>query len=113
MKSITSLEELCSFLKLEPADSKKVIKHPFPLLLPMRLAMKIEKGTLDDPILRQFIPLCEEELITPGFCSNPVGDREATCAPKLLKKYNSRVLLITSPACAMNCRFCFRREFEY
>lgn len=113
MSAITSIEELCSFLNLEPSDCKKVKKHSFPLLLPRRLADKIEKGTLDDPILRQFVPLQEEHLETAGYTANPVGDLEACQTPKLLSKYRSRVLLISSPACAMNCRFCFRREFEY
>ena len=113
MRAITSLKELCSFLELEPSDCQKVQKHPFPLLLPRRLADKIEKKTLNDPILRQFVPLIDEHTRTIGYSSNPVGDLEACQTPKLLSKYRSRVLLISSPACAMNCRFCFRREFEY
>ena len=113
MRAITSTEELCTFLDLEDVDCQKVKKHPFPLLLPLRLAKKIKKGTLDDPILRQFVPLIDETYQKAGYSSNPVGDVEACQTPLLLSKYRSRVLLISSPACAMNCRFCFRREFEY
>jgi len=114
VKALTSVEALCAFLKLDPIQSQKVINLPsFPLLLPLRLAEKIEKGTLDDPILKQFVPLQEETYIYPGFGSNPVGDQEAKQTGRLLKKYQQRALLLVSGACAMNCRFCFRRAFDY
>ncbi|MCH9609618.1 MAG: L-lysine 2,3-aminomutase [Chlamydiales bacterium] len=113
MRAITSLEQLCSYLELTDTQCQKLIAHPFPLLLPLRLAKKIQKGTLNDPILRQFVPLQEENSEKEGFTSNPVGDIQACQTPKFLKKYQSRALLMTSSACAMNCRFCFRREFPY
>jgi len=34
-------------------------------------------------------------------------------APGLLQKYAGRALLIATGACAINCRYCFRREFPY
>ena len=30
-----------------------------------------------------------------------------------MQKYQGRALLITTPGCAINCRYCFRREFPY
>ena len=33
--------------------------------------------------------------------------------PALLHKYHNRALLILHPACAIHCRYCFRREFDY
>jgi L-lysine 2,3-aminomutase len=40
-------------------------------------------------------------------------ENEATRAPGLLQKYAGRALLITTQACAIHCRYCFRREFPY
>ena len=42
--------------------------------------------------------------------------RLATCQPRargVLHKYQGRVLLITTGACGVNCRYCFRRHFPY
>ncbi|MBS0623025.1 MAG: KamA family radical SAM protein [Verrucomicrobia bacterium] len=114
MHAITSLEVLCTFLNLDLVQRQRLVSLPsFPLLLPMRLAQKIQKGTLEDPILKQFVPLQEETLQSVGYSLNPVGDQEAKQTKCLLKKYQQRALLITTGACAMNCRFCFRRSFDY
>jgi EF-P beta-lysylation protein EpmB len=48
-----------------------------------------------------------------GFDVDPVGDVPATTRPGLLQKYAGRALLVTTPACAAHCRYCFRRHFQY
>ena len=35
------------------------------------------------------------------------------CAPGLLTKYQGRALLVATGACAVHCRYCFRRHFPY
>ena len=50
---------------------------------------------------------------SPGFGPDPVGDIEALAAPGVLHKYHGRALLITTGACAIHCRYCFRRAFPY
>ena len=71
------------------------------------------KGNPADPLLRQVLPLAEEVIPEPGFEADPVGDDSATLTPGLLQKYRSRALLITTGACAVHCRYCFRRHFPY
>ncbi len=34
-------------------------------------------------------------------------------APGLLQKYSGRALLVTTGACAVHCRYCFRRHYPY
>jgi EF-P beta-lysylation protein EpmB len=48
-----------------------------------------------------------------GFGSDPIGESGYRQAPGLLRKYSSRALLVTTGACAVHCRYCFRREFPY
>ncbi|MCC5831654.1 MAG: KamA family radical SAM protein [Chlamydiales bacterium] len=79
----------------------------------MRLARKIEKGNREDPILKQFAPHPEEALQNTLYSADPVGDQQSRCAPKSLKKYDRRILLLTTQACAMHCRYCFRQNFAY
>lgn len=105
-------KSLAEFLKLDL--DKPFFSHPhFPLNLPRRLAEKIEKGTLNDPILLQFFPHQKENVAAPGFMTDPVEDTSFQKTPRLLKKYNGRVLLIVTSACAMHCRFCFRQNYPY
>lgn len=112
--NFTDWKELCQFLELEVDDLRDVchISH-FPLNLPRRLAEKIEKGSINDPILRQFLPTTAEKIVSDGFCSDPVGDVPSQKTSKLLHKYQGRALLLCSSACAMHCRYCFRQHFDY
>jgi EF-P beta-lysylation protein EpmB len=70
-------------------------------------------GDPHDPLLRQVLPVAEEEQPVPGFTMDPVCEAGATLLPGVLQKYPGRVLLVTTPACAVNCRYCFRRHFPY
>lgn len=99
---------------LEQPKRNQVWNQPhFVLNLPRRLAGKMAKNSLEDPLFRQFVPLIDEKRIVQGFNLDPVGDSSARCSQKLLRKYNWRVLLVTTSACAMHCRYCFRQNFDY
>jgi EF-P beta-lysylation protein EpmB len=73
----------------------------------------MQKGDPNDPLLRQVLPLDAETLQTPGYTVDPVGDLSAMPRPGLLHKYHGRLLLLTTGACAIHCRYCFRRHFPY
>lgn len=87
--------------------------HLFPLKLPRRLLNKIQAGQPDDPLLRQFLPQQAETKQHAGYLKDPLAEADAQVAPGLLHKYHGRVLLITTAACALHCRYCFRRHFPY
>jgi L-lysine 2,3-aminomutase len=73
----------------------------------------MRRGDPHDPLLRQVLPLGAELVAAPGFSVDPVGDRDALRAPGVLHKYQGRVLLTATGACAVHCRYCFRRHFPY
>ncbi|QDT46617.1 L-lysine 2,3-aminomutase [Symmachiella dynata] len=85
----------------------------FPLLVPRNYLERIEPGNPRDPLLLQVLPLAAEETVVDGFSADAVGDAQAHRSPGLLQKYTGRALLITTGACAVHCRYCFRREFPY
>lgn len=85
----------------------------FPFRVTRAYAERIEKGNPQDPLLLQVLPLAAERLTMPGFGLDPVGDLGAVAGPGLLHKYAGRVLLISTGACAIHCRYCFRRNFPY
>ena len=107
-------EELADFLELSADQRAQIFPcRSFPLNLPRRLAAKVEKGNINDPILRQFLPLAEESLEKVGFSCDPCQETAVRPKPRLLQKYAGRALLIPTSACAMHCRYCFRRHFDY
>ncbi|WP_077277813.1 EF-P beta-lysylation protein EpmB [Thioalkalivibrio denitrificans] len=87
--------------------------EPFRLRVPEPYVSRMRPGDPDDPLLRQVLPLDVECDDVAGFVDDPVADGEAMRAPGLLHKYPGRVLLVTTGACAVHCRYCFRRHFPY
>jgi EF-P beta-lysylation protein EpmB len=85
----------------------------FPLRVPHAFIARMRRGDPTDPLLRQVLPLANECLIVPEYGVDPVGDRAAMVAPGVLHKYKGRVLLTVTGACAVHCRYCFRRHFDY
>jgi EF-P beta-lysylation protein EpmB len=73
----------------------------------------MRKGDPNDPLLRQVLPIAEEQKQSPTFSLDPTGDKLAEKVPNLLAKYSGRVLLIVTGACAIHCRYCFRQHYNY
>ena len=112
--AFTSIKDLCDYLSLNPDDLPILSDgHLFPLKVPRCFADCMETGNPNDPLLRQVFPVHQEQLITPGFIDDPVGDLSAIAESGVIHKYHGRVLLITTAACAIHCRYCFRRNFPY
>jgi L-lysine 2,3-aminomutase len=109
--------ELCRLLELprELAASARKAADEFGLLVPRGYLARIQPGDPDDPLLRQVLPRDEERVDVPGFLADPVGDAAARRGDQagLLQKYAGRVLLIATGACAVHCRYCFRRHYPY
>lgn len=85
----------------------------FALRVPRGYAARMRPGDPHDPLLRQVLPLGEETAAQPGYTRDAVGDLASTRAGGILHKYHGRALLITTGACAVHCRYCFRRHFPY
>jgi EF-P beta-lysylation protein EpmB len=85
----------------------------FPLLISRDFLARMRVGDVHDPLLKQVLPIGEELQLVPGFSADPLA--ETACGPVagLLHKYHGRVLLVTTGACAVHCRYCFRRHFAY
>jgi lysine 2,3-aminomutase len=113
-ENFTDWKKLFLFLNLDLSLGKELFfRSDFPLNLPKRLASKIKKSSVNDPILKQFLPTKNEEVKKEGFSSEPVEDQQFLLTPRLVKKYQGRALILISSACAMHCRYCFRQNFPY
>jgi EF-P beta-lysylation protein EpmB len=85
----------------------------FPLRVPRGFVARMRRGDPHDPLLRQVLPLDAELQSVPGYGADPLGELAAMSEPGVLHKYEGRVLLVTTGACAVHCRYCFRRHFPY
>ncbi|WP_049723381.1 EF-P beta-lysylation protein EpmB [Gilvimarinus polysaccharolyticus] len=112
---IRSPEELFNLLKLDPAllPAAHLASGDFALRVPRAFAQRMEPGNINDPLLRQVLPIGDELLAAPGYSHDPLDENSANPHPGLVHKYQSRVLLVVTGSCAINCRYCFRRHFPY
>ncbi len=85
----------------------------FPLRVPQPFLDRIEKGNPEDPLLKQILPLGVEDNHIEGYTTDPLEEQSSNPLRGLVHKYHGRVLLIVAPICAINCRYCFRRHFDY
>lgn len=74
------------------------------------LAALMADRPADDPIRRQFIPSGEELVVAREELGDPIGDEIHAPVKGIVHRYRDRVLLKPLHACAVYCRFCFRRE---
>lgn len=111
-QSLNDPNQLLTYLDLDPKDFN-LAKSPFPFRVTHAFASRMEKGNPHDPLLLQVIPLQEECLELEQFVQDPVMDLASALSPGVIQKYAGRILLITTGACAIHCRYCFRREYPY
>ena len=97
----------------EPLAKKAAAQSRFKMLVPRAFVERMRVGNYDDPLLRQVLPLGDECIEMDGFNKDPVADHENMPVPGIIHKYSGRILLILTGSCAVNCRYCFRREFDY
>lgn len=114
-EAVTDPAELLQLLELDPAllPAARLAADRFGLKVPRSFVARMRRGDPRDPLLLQVLPLAAELAPSPGYSADPVGDLAAVRAPGVLAKYRGRALLMSTGACAVNCRFCFRREFPY
>lgn len=113
--AVRDADTLISALEL-PAEWREPARRAsklFPLLVPRSFLARMEPGNPRDPLLLQVLPLEAEFDEVPGFKSDALEEADAHVAPGVLQKYDGRALMIATGACAVHCRYCFRRHYPY
>ncbi len=107
--------ELRQLLGLEqlPINDGILAGEAFSVMVPKPYLNRIKPGDINDPLLRQVMPDDRELVKLPGYSRDPLEETDCTPLPGLIHKYHGRILLVTSGGCAINCRYCFRRHFDY
>jgi len=112
-ESFRDLGELLEYCEIDASLAGFTDKHDFALRVTRYFASLIEKGNVLDPLLLQVLPDAREYQLVDGYSDDAVGDQQAMPVPGLIHKYHGRVLLTLTGACAIHCRYCFRRHFPY
>jgi len=112
-ESFRDLGKLLEFCEIDASLAEFQGKHDFALRVTRYFASLIEKGNPLDPLLLQVLPDVSEFRFVDGYTEDAVGDQQAMPVPGLIHKYHGRVLLTLTGACAIHCRYCFRRHFPY
>ncbi|AMN47503.1 lysine 2,3-aminomutase [Steroidobacter denitrificans] len=113
--ALSDPRELCSLLALDPDLVLPAIQaaRGFALRVPRGYVARMRPGDPKDPLLLQVLPVGAELVAVDGYLTDPVGDMDSRAGSGLLQKYAGRALLVTTGACAVHCRYCFRRHFPY
>ena len=111
----TSVFDLLKRLQLSDYIQQIDCSPDFSCLVTDSYLKKIEVGNINDPLLLQILPQTKEmnEQDQQSGLTDPVADLDAMTSPGLLHKYHGRALLISTGACAIHCRYCFRRHYPY
>lgn len=113
-RAIRSRRELFGILGIiPPAGYPDALSTDFPLRVPRGFVSRMKPGDINDPLLRQVLPVADEHDHVEGYSVDPLGELSAMPENGLLHKYQGRALLTVTGACAVNCRYCFRRHFPY
>ena len=112
-EAITSIDELLELLKLESLRAEVYVPNHFELRVPRAFVAKMTVGDSNDPLLRQVLPNQKEQVTVTGYVADPLAENAHNPVKGLLHKYQSRVLLTITGACAIHCRYCFRQHFDY
>lgn len=111
-QAISDPNELRILLDLA-TQSLPVPPGAFPLRVPRPFIKRMKKGDERDPLLLQVLISPDEFDRVDGYNADPLKEATTNPIPGLLHKYHGRVLIVLSGSCAVNCRYCFRREFPY
>ncbi len=114
-KLITCPKTLYEALDLAPDSLPKAWQahERFRVRVTPSYLKRIRPNTPNDPLLQQILPSPHELTEHVEFVSDPLAESLHNPVKGLIHKYQGRVLFITAGQCAINCRYCFRREFDY
>ncbi len=113
-ESVRDIAELAELLQipLNVLEERALIASDFELIVPRGFVGRMQKGDLDDPLLLQVLPQRAEAETNRAYSEDPLAERSSS-ESGVVRKYSGRALLVTTGACPVHCRYCFRRHFPY
>jgi lysine 2,3-aminomutase len=110
--TLRTVDELCAqaLLPRERLDALADVAARYAVAITPAMTDLIDRDDPNDPIARQFVPDARELKEQPEESADPIADDPFSPVEGVVHRYPDRVLLKVVNACAVYCRFCFRRE---
>lgn len=111
-KTLRGVDDLCErgLVPRERLGALADVAAHYAVAITPAMTELIDSADLHDPIARQFVPDARERETRPEENADPIGDNVHASVDGVVHRYPDRVLLKLVNACAVYCRFCFRRE---
>jgi len=97
-------------VEADAVDALEAVSARYAIAVTPAVAALIDPADRSDPIGLQYLPSPEELISAPGEQADPIGDQIHAPVKGIVHRYPDRLLLTATYACAVYCRFCFRRE---
>ncbi|WP_372398099.1 lysine-2,3-aminomutase-like protein [Azospirillum sp. HJ39] len=116
MKALHSVSDLVAagLMTPEAGDAVRTVADRYAVALTPYLRETLAGRTApqdpQDPLYAQYVPSPAEAYTAPEEREDPIGDVVRSPVKGIVHRYPDRVLLKPLHACAVYCRFCFRRE---
>lgn len=114
-EAVSSVSELLELLGLDAhaVGASALAARDFPLRVPRGFVARMRSGEPRDPLLLQVLAVAAETASPAGYVADPLAEADSSPVPGVLHKFDHRVLMVVTGACAVHCRYCFRRHFPY
>jgi lysine 2,3-aminomutase len=86
------------------------IEKEFAIGLSPHLVQRLKSEPNNSALSRQYLPDINELSFSTAEMNDPIGDEAHSPVKGIVHRYPDRVLLKVASACAVYCRYCFRRE---
>ena len=113
---VFSVAQLKEYLISKGWDMSRMEKHDswpehgFNLLIPKDYIDLINWYDESDPLRKMVLTSNLEQNIKEYEVVDPIGDESHSPVPGIVHRYPDRCLLMLTSACAVHCRFCFRKN---
>jgi lysine 2,3-aminomutase len=111
--AVRSVRQLRTLLEFSDEDLEAIgrLEADYKLVIPPYYFSLIDPADPADPIRLQSVPDPREAQNPSGYeLEDPLEEDRDSPVPGLTHRYPDRVLMITTPACSMYCRFCTRKR---
>ena len=109
--AVSNLDELGKIINLTEDEKAWSEKGPsLSMLISDNILSLIDKRDPKDPIRREFVPTCNENIASEESI-DPLEEVANSKTNRLIHRYNNRAALLVTSRCFAYCRHCFRRRF--
>lgn len=112
-QGFSTVASLLEYLELPQTLGEALAEKAFPTRVPLSYAQRMQKNNPRDPLLLQVLSTASELSSAQGYVTDPLEEKKSNPQKGIIHKYKGRLLITLTGACAVNCRFCFRRHFPY